>query len=398
MSAWELAGVASAMLIFTFTFFHFSVEGLIKRAERKYDENAATNPITLPANLEGDQKIQTFLSNQKAKYINEMRLTYRFFSGVLGVLITVFAVYVYTFRNQVIDVNTGTWGTFGDFFGGMLNPVLGFASFIALLYTIRLQSQELAMTREELARSADANEKSGRALVEQLNTLKFQTFENTFFKLLDAVENKIEAFKKTNFEVEAIHIELYRRDLVINCSETMKDVGFYDFIDYLTANCRVAAGVSRELITSGNNKSFVYLSNHGFDGKTVLIKLTGFSDSIKVFESYDFTFLDFYLGIFSYLEKSSLSECEYQVHIALLRGLIEPELAVVLAFYVNVPHNYSKREVVEKYQLLEQLPVDSETGLINEGIINIKDLNLDKDAFGKSIRCTHALMNTYSSQ
>lgn len=41
------------------------------------------------------------------------------------------------------------YGQMGDFFGGLLNPVLAFASFMALLYTIRIQS-------EELKRSVDA--------------------------------------------------------------------------------------------------------------------------------------------------------------------------------------------------------------------------------------------------
>jgi hypothetical protein len=48
------------------------------------------------------------------------------------------------------------FGQVGDFFGGMLNPVLAFASFIALLYTIRIQSEELRLTREEFAKSVEA--------------------------------------------------------------------------------------------------------------------------------------------------------------------------------------------------------------------------------------------------
>lgn len=50
------------------------------------------------------------------------------------------------------------FGQVGDFFGGMLNPILAFASFIALLYTIRFQAEELSHTREEFAKSVRAQQ------------------------------------------------------------------------------------------------------------------------------------------------------------------------------------------------------------------------------------------------
>ena len=51
-------------------------------------------------------------------------------------------------------------GVTGDFLGGVINPILSFFSFIAILYTISLQSKELQATRSELSRTAAAQEKS----------------------------------------------------------------------------------------------------------------------------------------------------------------------------------------------------------------------------------------------
>jgi len=65
------------------------------------------------------------------------------------------------------------FGQVDDFFGGMLNPVLAFASFIALLYTIRIQSEELRLSTEELKKSASAAEKS--ALLEERNVEQQKT-------------------------------------------------------------------------------------------------------------------------------------------------------------------------------------------------------------------------------
>lgn len=77
------------------------------------------------------------------------------------------------------------WGTFGDFIGGMLNPILSFFALIALLLTIILQNKELEETREELKRSATAQEKSESSLKKQSDILIRQQFEQTFFSFLE---------------------------------------------------------------------------------------------------------------------------------------------------------------------------------------------------------------------
>lgn len=69
------------------------------------------------------------------------------------------------------------WGQVGDFFGGVLNPSFSFLSLIALLLTLRFQSEELKLTRNEL-------EQSTKALQGQARSLNQQNFDNTFFNLL----------------------------------------------------------------------------------------------------------------------------------------------------------------------------------------------------------------------
>jgi len=69
------------------------------------------------------------------------------------------------------------WGEFGDYIGGVLNPIFGFLALIALLMTISLQATELKLTREELKNSSDA-------LNAQNKTLITQNFENSFFQML----------------------------------------------------------------------------------------------------------------------------------------------------------------------------------------------------------------------
>lgn len=53
-----------------------------------------------------------------------------------------------------------TWGTFGDFFGGILNPVVAYAAFYWLTQSVRLQKQELSETRLALQDTATSQAKT----------------------------------------------------------------------------------------------------------------------------------------------------------------------------------------------------------------------------------------------
>lgn len=48
------------------------------------------------------------------------------------------------------------WGQFGDYLGGFLNPLIAAAAFYWLTQSVRIQHRELAETRVELAKAAEA--------------------------------------------------------------------------------------------------------------------------------------------------------------------------------------------------------------------------------------------------
>lgn len=69
-------------------------------------------------------------------------------------------------------------GQFGDFFGGVLNPLLSFMALLGVLYTIRTQGIELKEAREE---SRIAN----RIQDKQTMVFERQNFESVFFRLIE---------------------------------------------------------------------------------------------------------------------------------------------------------------------------------------------------------------------
>lgn len=100
------------------------------------------------------------------------------FLGSVAVFIGIIVIikYKHYFPGPVLYEHD-KWGQFGDFIGGLLNPIFALLAFFALLITIVIQSRELSVTTEELKKSAAALEEQGKSL-------KIQNFENTFFHMV----------------------------------------------------------------------------------------------------------------------------------------------------------------------------------------------------------------------
>jgi hypothetical protein len=110
---------------------------------------------------------------------------------VAGVLITaglMISFYLWKFRG--ISTDQAVWGQFGDYVGGILNPLFSITALFALLYTIALQSKELRFSAKQLKRSAIA-------LDAQKNLIEKQTFERTFFSLLDQFNGVVRDMQTT---------------------------------------------------------------------------------------------------------------------------------------------------------------------------------------------------------
>ncbi len=86
-------------------------------------------------------------------------------------------VFLLNMLSPVFGFEKGDVGAWGDFFGGVLNPILTFLTFMGLLITIIVQQSELKESRKEFKRTADA-------LSEQSENLRQQKFENTFFNMI----------------------------------------------------------------------------------------------------------------------------------------------------------------------------------------------------------------------
>ncbi|CAK16402.1 hypothetical protein PSEEN3677 [Pseudomonas entomophila L48] len=85
----------------------------------------------------------------------------------------------------------GYMGQIGDFFGGVLNPLLSFMALIAVLFTIKMQSKELKEAKEE-TRIANRIQDKQTAVFER------QNFESVLFRLLDVHGRLAERMRARN--------------------------------------------------------------------------------------------------------------------------------------------------------------------------------------------------------
>lgn len=106
-----------------------------------------------------------------------------------------YLTWIHNADNDEVMSRAEALGLSGDFLGGVLNPILSFFSFIALLFTLRLQRRELTATMEELKKSTVAAEANVRLFTEQIAAQRLDAFENTFFGLLKVFNT---AFEKMN--------------------------------------------------------------------------------------------------------------------------------------------------------------------------------------------------------
>lgn len=134
------------------------------------------------------------------------------FSKIIAglILYTFFLIAIFIANFSVFHVSNdiGKWGSVGGYFGGLLNPILAFLSFMGVLWTLKMSRDELAETRRELARAAKAQDDSRKVMDAQLRTQTLQQFESFFFNFLEHVSKKLEFFMDSG-KIKEVHSDIF---------------------------------------------------------------------------------------------------------------------------------------------------------------------------------------------
>lgn len=106
----------------------------------------------------------------------------------IAVLLTLILLGIYfgnfkVFLGNNVFGDNNAFGTFGDFLGGALNPILGFLTVWLLITSIRFQMEELRYTRVEIQESTDINRET-----KELHATNMKN-ERDMFVVKSVVEN-----------------------------------------------------------------------------------------------------------------------------------------------------------------------------------------------------------------
>lgn len=104
----------------------------------------------------------------------------------IAVLLVVAAVafYVIVFGTS-LSTSHNHWGLFGDYFGGLLNPIFAMLAFIALLWSILLQAHEFRSASEVLSNQAKSSE-------EQLRILRNSRIREDLIHVIKEIDEKLD--------------------------------------------------------------------------------------------------------------------------------------------------------------------------------------------------------------
>lgn len=164
-------------------------------------------------------------------------------AAAIAALIAI-CTFIYHFKLGFAS-DIGNWGAVGDFFGGVLNPTFGLLSLILIAYTLiqnktaleqsekaieqgtkaieqneralRVSNEELALTRIELANSS-------KALEEQASLLAVQSFETTFFNMLELHNKNLNRIKLSSSEIRQTICDIFKLGQILSGTSSLEGI------------------------------------------------------------------------------------------------------------------------------------------------------------------------------
>lgn len=292
------------------------------------------------------------------------RLLWILGGAAVAAFLIILGLYIAYFKNLSVTNDSATWGTFGDYLGGTLNPIISFLALIGLLYTIHQQAQEMKATREELKQAAEQQRQQVEQQSRQSEIFNLQQFESTFFSLLEQHNKVIEKVEtdiaKINGDIESRYKGLdtiteaqpseemsnYHAIEIINHNHTLK--GYFDLLFQMLKFICISLSKRDENKEPANN-----------DEKNTKIKIEDFlENSVEIRQKISTKHINI----------------QEQLYSDILRSFIPNEILKLLALYCLTPDKYSENKDLEtpyifqgllnRYKLLEQLQLDLKTSEI----------------------------------
>ncbi|MFA6020154.1 MAG: putative phage abortive infection protein [Rhodospirillales bacterium] len=251
----------------------------------------------------------------------KFRETLRKLAGGMSAFVALFLLFGILYTKDFMDL--GPWG---DFVGGTLNPILASATILALLYTIYLQRQANDLQKEELVLSRNEATRSANALEGQIEALKKQNFEATFFKMLEMHNDILNSIDIVVYHMTRGDELLRGRDCFVSLPERQRN-----YYNKGSRNIYDKSDVIHESLASVLSKFWLNTSHelgHYYRYLYNLIK-----------------FVDAYEG-------------DKRFYMKIIRAQLSNHELALLFYNCLSEHGEDMKPLVEKYALLKHMPDD----------------------------------------
>jgi len=127
-------------------------------------------------------------------------------------LVTVGASYLFHFFHKLgygLSDDPAVWGQLGDYFGGILNPMLSFLSLVLLIKSLTLQNQ----ANQDLRKEINYARKSER----------LRSFETQLFNMIDSQRSFLDNFK-IEFKENGTPVKKYGTDAIIKIENDIEHI------------------------------------------------------------------------------------------------------------------------------------------------------------------------------
>lgn len=309
--------------------------------------------------------------------------------AILSGIVIISILLIFDYKTHISDNSNKKigelLGTYGDFFGGVLNPILTFFTLIALAITVVMQRIELR----------DAN----IAAKENSTLSRLQTFETTFFNLLNLHNTTVQDLRmdsnhliKTLYDSDKIQIatknsSLYSRTEVRNLDSYTGRLVFNEILRILVSAPGQKAISIYEIIQSKHN----YLLGRYFRNLYQILE-----------------FIDTYAK--RYTHDSEIFDLPGKRYADIVRAQLSSDELLLLLYNCSgtIVDDGEFRELLMKYELLEHIPLEITKKRITvpghaDNIIDIVDQYFyiyenvyDPGAFGANEKIEMYLMEFYN--
>lgn len=261
---------------------------------------------------------------------------------LIVVIPSVYFIWFFVVNNQSLSIDSSIWGTFGDFVGGILNPIIALFAFYWLTQSVLIQKKELSETQNVLKETEKVQK-------DQAITQEKKRFEDTFHSLLSQFNIVFETLNESviiretprKSKIKILHSQMMRfsqHSSIEERAELMRDKSI---------ECSHYFRILYHLL------KFILL-NHSFSGTALK-----FDDAIQ----------------------SEITETE-KFYSNIVRSFLNKEVTQLVAINCIAKDDsddfYKFRLLVERYALLEHMRFEPEW---LKSVVN----HYDESAFGKHV-------------